>query len=137
MKITKFKGEESFAPDYWNSELATRGILYLMWIPEGLQLLVPDTMKSDILEMETADHVIVSRGPWVDQNCRDSLELLFEDESKRPYAIQLSVDQCNGMAPLVEHNAKFNVYIWTSEGVQLIFPGAYRVVSEIPCLHTL
>jgi len=143
--INKFKGAMMFTiqnrgqgiveTNYWDSDMAKEGILYLSWNAGAARLLVPDSMKSYIREMKTAKYVIVSRGYWINVDGRDALELLFEDDSDSPFAIQLSSDQCDRMLPQSDHCPQFAVSVWTSEGMVLKKPGKYRVVDEIPCLQ--
>jgi IS66 Orf2 like protein len=111
------------------------GYCYLSWNARAARLLLPDLLSSAVHEMKGARYVIVSRGPWRDQGGRDSLELLFEDESSSPYTVHLTMEQTDRSLPADNQGGGFVVTVWTRSGEQLRFPGKYRTVVSIPCLE--
>lgn len=120
--------------NYWESEDALHGLFYLTWNAGAARLLVPDNQLSKISEMSTGAYVIISSGPWHEQGGREAIEVLFEDESSAPYAIQFLDNQSDRKLPTNEHGRSFRFDVWTSEGHALTFFGRYRVVNSIPCL---
>lgn len=130
------KVQKILKTNYWYSDMANMGLMFLSWNAGGARLLMPELMKHLIPEMETGNFVIVSRGPWVTKGGRDSIEVLFEDGSESPFAIHLSSEQCDRMLPQTENSKQFNLSVWTSEGLMLDFPAGYRVVEHTPCLQT-
>lgn len=80
------------ATDYWQSQLAARGLLYLSTNAGAFRLLVPLQMRAAISEMRPgARHVVVSMLPpdrWADgQYCA---EWMVEDGSDSPWSCHLS-----------------------------------------------
>jgi len=128
-------GQRIVETNYWGTEHARRGFLYLSWNAGAGRLLVPDSARQMLREMKNVRHVIVSRGRWIEMGGRDALELLFEDGSKNPFAIHLVVQQCDRMIPDEQQGGGFDIAIWTPKGEQLRFPGKYRVVPALPCLE--
>lgn len=129
------KGQAIVDTNYWGSEMAASGLMFLSWNAGAARLLIPDTMKSVIREMRTGKNVIISRGHLQNGDGREVLELLFEDYSDSPFSVQLSVEQCDRLLPESECGAKFNMSVWTSGGMKMMVPGRYRVVKDIPCLQ--
>lgn len=79
MLTIRNQGQAIAETNYWDSEHAQAGALYLSWNAGAARLLVPDSEKSLIRELKGAREVIVSRGPWTQYGGRDALELLWEE----------------------------------------------------------
>ncbi len=134
MLLIKNKGQAIAETNYWSSEHAANGLLYLSWNAGAARLLVPDAVKSMLAEMRGARYVLVSRGPWFEHGNRDSLELLFEDGSDSPFCVHLVAEQTDRLLPEDNQGGGFMVAVWTRGGEKLRLPGKYRVVAGIPCL---
>lgn len=135
MILIRNKGQALEHTDYWQTEHAERGFLYLTWNAGCARVLVPDAAKPMLREMKGAREVIISRGPWVDQGNRDALELLWEDGSDTPFAVQLVAEQCDRLIPETDQGGRFAVAVWTRGGIKGRWPGRYRVVPALPCLQ--
>ncbi|MEA3641752.1 MAG: hypothetical protein VBE63_17705 [Lamprobacter sp.] len=134
MFLIENRGQAITKTNFWDSEQATRGILYLTWNAGAGRLLVPDNQKAMLRELKGSQEVIVSRGPWPDQGGREALELLWEDGSDSPFCIHLVTEQTDRLIPEHQQGGGFVVTVWTRGGVKGRWPGRYRVVDEIPCL---
>jgi hypothetical protein len=128
------EGQAIKATNYWDSEHARNGLVYLSWNAGAGRVLIPDSVKPRLREMKGAREVIVSRGPWTDQGGRDALELLWEDGSDNPFCLHLSAEQCDRLIPEAQQGGGFVIATWTRGGLQERWPGRYRVVDAIPCL---
>ena len=128
------KGQQIIKTDYWGSEHAANGYFYLSWNAGCARLLVPDPVKSSLHEMKSAREVIISRGPWTEQDGREALELLFEDGSDAPFSIHLLAEQCDRLIPDVDQGSGFAVAAWTRGGLKQRWKGRYRIVDALPCL---
>jgi hypothetical protein len=124
-------GPDITATNYWDIEHAKRGYFFLSLNAGCVRLLVPDSKVSEIQEFKTARFAILSRGPWPEMGQTDALELLFEDFSDSPYALHLSIGQCD-MLPGGEGDWKLAV--WSRDGKQYECELKYRHVDQIPCL---
>lgn len=98
-------------------------------------MLLPDSQKAMLHDMRSAQYVIVSRGPWADQDNREAIELLFEDNSDSPFCVHLVSEQCDRLIPETDQGSGFVVTAWTRGGEKLRLPGKYRVVDRLPCLY--
>lgn len=128
-------GQRILSTDYWDSEHAQRGLMYLSWNAGAARLLLPDAIKGELREMRGARYVIISRGAWHEQGGRDALELLFEDGSDSPYVVHLVAEQTDRLLPEDNQGGGFSVTVWTRGGEKLRLPGKYREVDALPCLE--
>ncbi|EOV9687702.1 hypothetical protein ACN5L4_003688 [Cronobacter turicensis] len=117
--------------DYWQSEQARAGYLFLSWNAGAARLLVPDAAKPLMKEMRGAQYVIISKG---ELDGRAALELLFEDGSDAPFVVHMLLDQSDRLLPEAEQGGNFVVTVWTRGGSHLRYPGKYRVVGTLPDL---
>ena len=131
----KNAGQRIAETNYWDSEHAKAGMVYLSWNAGAARLLLPDLQKPMLREMRGARHVIVSRGTWSGQGGRDALEVLFEDGSDNPFAIHLVAEQCDRLLPGDNQGGGFQFTVWTRGGEKVRLPGKYRQVVAIPCLE--
>jgi len=76
--------------NYWESEQAAVGKFYCSVNAGAIRVLVPAVHREAIEDMRAARHVILSRGPWLDQGLAEAVELLFDDETNSPFALHLS-----------------------------------------------
>lgn len=129
------RGQAIAKTNYFDLELAQRGLFYLSWNAGAGRLLVPDSQKPAVSEMRSAKYVIVSRGPWLERGGVDALELLFEDHSDTPYVLTLSQDSCDRILPAGDQGGGFYISVWTRGGQKLRLPGRYREVAALPCLE--
>jgi hypothetical protein len=128
-------GPDIIATNYWTSEQARAGFLFLSINAGAFRLMVPAAQEAQIAEMRTAKEVIVSRGPWPDRGRHDALELLFEDFTASPYSIHLGTDQCDRLPVPADRHKEHTFTIWTSAGKQFECPAWYRIVKRLPCLN--
>lgn len=128
------RGQAILETNYWDSERAQKGLAFLSWNAGAARLLVPDSLKPAIKEMKTAKYVIISREKWTDQNNRDGLEILFEDNSPSPYCLHITAEQSDRTLLALDQGGGFVVTVWTKGGEKLRLPGKYREVESIPYL---
>lgn len=129
------QGQAIVQTNYFDMEQARKGFFYLSWNAGAGRLLVPDAHIGLIPDMAAAEYVIVSRGPWRAQGNRDALELVFEDRSDSPFAIQLMAEQTDRLLPEQSQGGGFVILLQTRQGTHATLPGRYRVVPEIPCME--
>lgn len=129
------RGQAIAKTNYWDSDHAQAGYLYLTWNAGASRLLIPDSQKPMLREMKSAREVIVSRGPWSAQGGRDALELLWEDDSDAPFCLHLVAEQTDRLLPDTDQGGGFVITAWTRGGLKQRWPGRYRTVDQIPCLQ--
>jgi hypothetical protein len=71
-------GPAIVSSNYWDTEFAKAGAVFLSVNAGAFRLLLPDSQIGALADMRTAGAVIVSRGPWPDRQCDDAIEVLFE-----------------------------------------------------------
>lgn len=85
--------------------------------------------------MKGAHEVILSRGPWTEQNGREALELLWEDGSGNPFVISLVAEQCDRLVPPEDPGGGLTVIALTRGGEKGRWATRYRVVMALPSLE--
>lgn len=126
--------------NYWETELAAGGKLFLSTNAGAFRLLVPPAHESLISEVRTSTEVIVSRGPWPAGGQADAVEILFEDGSDEPYSIQLDLRSCDRV-PVDEDQGRELIFTcWTRPRrgrphKAYERPAWYRRVRRLPCLQ--
>jgi len=128
-------GQRIISTNYWDTEHAKKGYFYLSWSAGAGRILIPDTQKSVLREMKPATEVIVSRGPWAENDGREALELLWEDGSDTPYVITLVTEQCDRLIPDTDQGGGFVIAAWTRSGLKQRWTGKYRIVDSLPWLQ--
>jgi hypothetical protein len=132
-------GQEIIASNYWQSEYARRGHIYLSVNAGAFRLLLPPFLEEAIRDMGAGREVVVSRGPWPDQKRADAIEVIFEDGSDSPFVLHFGIEQIDRLpAKADEGRRDLRCTVWTSGAVKrLSLPAAYRRVKAIPCLDPL
>ena len=127
-------GERLAATNYWQSPLARNG-LYCMALNAGcLRLLVPSGRTGEVPEMTTGvREVVVTRGVL---NGKDSVEIMFEDDSDAPYSIHLQTKMVKPLWTADNEGSWFKFAIYTPDGMVAEFPcWLRRRVATLPCLQ--
>ena len=132
-------GPEIVTTNYWSTEHARKGYVYLSTNAGCLRLLVPEGSLPWLEDMRSAREVIVSRGPWPDADKDDAVELLFDDGTDEPFALHLSLEQADRLPLATDVDTpgtppRWRFAAWTDQGKELEFPARYRIVSKIPWL---
>ena len=125
------KGPNLVETNYWSSEYARNGIVYLSWNAQAGRLLIPQKCEPWLAQMRSARHVIVSMGRWREKKI--AFELLFEDDSDAPFCLHFGKEQTDRIIPESQQGGGFDIVVYTQEGEQFRFPGLYRRVEKIPC----
>ncbi|MDP1817264.1 MAG: hypothetical protein Q8K92_22600 [Leadbetterella sp.] len=133
-------GQDIKSTNYWQIKHAQKGFCYLSINAGCFRLLVPPGVEHAIKEMQTAQEVIITRGPWPNQNRDDALEILFEDHSESPYVLHIVPEQVDRMPSpkdqdLVGKPHKWNFSIWTEKGKVLNQLCRFRAGLNLPCMQ--
>jgi len=121
--------------NYWESEYASAGYVYLSINAGGYRLLIPPALQPAVREMAASTACVISRGPWPAQDRADAMELLFEDGSDSPYCLHIVPQQLDRLPTAADQGWKGKLLVYT-KGLNLEFtrPVYYRQVKELPCL---
>lgn len=127
-------GPRIVSTNYWSTPHAAQGFFYLSWNAGAARLLVPRPQVAAIAEMQTADYVILTRGPWPEAGDRMRWELLFEDHGPSPYAVHLVPEMSDRVIPPSDIGRRVAFSAWTEAGHALQLSGRVRSAKRLPCL---
>ena len=115
--------------------MCSKGFYYLVHNNGKYFLLLPKWNERVINEMQTGNHIIITRGSH--EGHKDSFEIVFDDNSENPYAILLSDEQFTRITPLKEGwNGTLYVYSGDLDECKLIFYNVYyRISDNLPSLQ--
>lgn len=134
-------GPRLVSTNYWETENATAGHLYLSINAGALRVLIPSAQlrsSPDLLsDLESARLFVLSRGPWPAAGRADALELLADDDTDSPWVMHLGVESIDRLPPDSESGRALQVLVYTRgfRGVpELVLerPGRYRRVKKLP-----
>ncbi len=129
------QGGELISTNYWDSAMAKAGLLYLSWNAGVARILLPDKCISLLREIKTGQYCIISQGPQIERNRNvSSIELLFEDHTDSPFAMQMGAGQVDRRVDCTKPQEGFNVTVWNSNGKLHSMPGKLRKATHLPCL---
>jgi hypothetical protein len=100
------------ATNYWDSELARAGRLYCSVNAGAVRVLLPRSKWADVNEMRTSQYCVLSRGPWPAENAAEAVELMFEDHSESPYALNLTNNSFDLLPAEPEPGRDWVLSIW-------------------------
>jgi len=125
--------------NYWESEYAKYGFLYMSINAGCYRLLIPKFREDFLKEMATAKDVVISRGPSPNTNPpkADAFEILFDDHTDSPFSIVMGPEQWDRIPSDSDHGWKGKVHIYfdKSKGpVMEFYDLYYRRVKKLPWL---
>lgn len=134
MIIFRNDGTQIAHTNYWTSDLAKAGYAFLSYNAGAARLLLPPALAPAVEEMKLAREVILSVGHWPAKQA-DGVEVMFEDDSDSPWALHMSLEQCDRRLPEDNQGGGFFVSVWTEDlGEVFRLPARFRKVAQIPCL---
>jgi len=127
--------------NYWRSDQAGLGVCYLSINAGAFRLLVPREAEAFVEQMRTARQVIVSRGPWPERHRDDAIEILFDDRTECPFAIQIGMESVDRLPLDADAAKQWEITVWIERGgaprKALSRPCWYRRVPRIPWLKPM
>jgi hypothetical protein len=103
------------ATNYWDSELAHRGKLFVSVNAGAVRLLLPSAMYPVLADMRTAKECVLSRGPWPAERRQEAVELLFDDGSDTPFALQLTPESFDLLPAEPEVGREWVCAVWIAK----------------------
>ena len=125
------------ATNYFDSEPAVAGKMFLSMNAGAFRLLVPDSVAATITaEVKAAKEIIISLGPWPEAGKEKAVELLFEDGSEAPYCLHLSGEQTDRWPMPADDGRPFLFAAW-GRGPELLIEhrARLRFVPRLPYLR--
>lgn len=128
--------------NFFRSDFAGAGLLYLSTNAGAFRLLVPPHLEPVVSEMATGKFAVLTRGPWPAQRLPDAMEVMLDDGTDSPWSVHLDARQCDRM-PLDEDAGKeWVLTVWTQPRRAGTRPhkaleraAFYRRAESLPCLR--
>lgn len=129
--------------NYWQSDLAARGLMYLSANAGAFRLLVPAALRAAISEMrQGAKHIVVSMLPpdqW--QPGAYCLEWMVEDGTDNPWSCHLSPGQIDRAALPEDVGREWIGSVWDAKKGRphkcLERPAYCQIVPRLPWLRRI
>jgi hypothetical protein len=132
-------GQRILASNYWESEMAARGLCYCSVNAGAIRVLVPLSRSDWLADMVTARYCVLSRGPWPAMGISDAVEIMWEDDSQAPFALHLTPDSFDALPAKPPEGQPWTVTVWVLHDGQprqvVGRPCHWRRVGKIPCLR--
>lgn len=130
-------GPEIISTNFWDSEYAENGYVFLSINAGCFRLLVPSMALNDALW--DASKVLITRGPFPAQGRNDTLEILFEDGTESPFCFFIGTNQVDRMPLDSDRDSpgrppKWSFSLYTDAGKHFSLPARYRLAKKIPHL---
>lgn len=133
--IVNNDGVDIKSTNYWDSDLCKSGIYYLSINAGAYRLPLPPKMNAALKEIESANSVIISRGPL--RGKTDGLELLFEDDSSNPYCLHMDTQAMDRLPSDADLGWKGVLFIYANGSNKPVIEFSrvyYRKVDQLPYL---
>jgi hypothetical protein len=143
MLTIKNHGPLIAASNFWGTEAAAHGLLYLSINAGAFRLLVPETQHKAISEMRAgAKYAVVSmlqQDRWRDGQY--VVEWMIEDGSNSPWSCHLSPAQLDRAPGACDVSKGWIASVWNLENNQphkcLELPAYYQIVPNLPWLKKI
>jgi hypothetical protein len=120
-------GENKITTNYFDAPSAHRGFFFLVRAACTDHLLIPDSQLDYIDEMKSGAVCIITKRI---HNGHDCLEIIFDDRSTTPFALNVSFGLCS--LPLRSRSAPFKLAAWTREGKVGEWTAHQRTGKKLP-----
>lgn len=131
-------GPDVVDSNFWDSEMARAGKFFFSCNAGTIRMLVPQSQVLAVTEWETAEYVILSRGPWPAAGTPEGIEILFEDHCDPVYAMHLTAASFDKLPGPPEPGDSWSLSAWVwYEGTAymvLAMDVRWRRVERIPWL---
>lgn len=124
------QGTDILWTDYWESDRAKAGALFLSVVQNAFRLLVPSRALGELtLDAEIA---VVSRGPMEELGLSDAFEVLLDDRTTTPWCALLAPDAVEPLPPDETAGLGWTLCVVTDAG-----DGGARPLLVLPCTYRL
>ena len=111
-----------------------RGLVAISMNAGAFRILLPDSMVDQVVDMQTARDIVVSKGKC---QGKQAYEILFDDHTDTPYSLLLDARQFASLQPAdSEHGKEVRISVWVRGSQRVLdMPARFRVVPRLPCLR--
>jgi hypothetical protein len=103
------------ASNYWDSEMAAAGKIYVSVNAGAIRMLLPSVLRHYLQEQRPAQYAILSRGPWPAAGLEDAVEILWEDGTKAPFSQQLHPVSFDFLPAEPEAGKELVITVWVDK----------------------
>jgi hypothetical protein len=100
------------ATNYWDSELARAGKLWVSINAGAIRVLLPPQLYGALADMRQARECVLSRGPWPAERRREAIEIMWDDGSDAPFALHLTPESFDLLPGEPEPNREWVCTVW-------------------------
>jgi hypothetical protein len=126
------------ATNYWDSELARAGKLFVSINAGTIRILLPAALYGVLSDMRAARECTLSRGRWPAERRKEAVEILFDDGSDSPFALHLTPESFDLLPAEPKPGREWVLAVWTLKDGQphksLERICHWRRVAKIPYL---
>ncbi len=127
--------------NYWQSEQAIAGKLFVSVNAGAIRVLLPSSMRGLLTELRTAKYAVLSRGPWPEVGAVDGIEILWEDGTDSPYCWHLTPASFDALPAEPPEGRGWVIALWLEKkgkpNKAMERPCHWRRVPQIPYLKPL
>jgi hypothetical protein len=125
--------------NYWDSELAQAGKLFVSVNAGAIRVLLPPSRYGDLQDMRAGKACVLSRGPWPEQQLAEGIELMWDDGSEAPYALFLTPESFDMLPGEPQGGREWICAVYVAKDGRphksLERRCHWRRVERIPCLE--
>ena len=131
------------ATNYWESDLARAGKVFVSINAGAIRVLLPPRLYGALTDMRAAPECVLSRGPWPAAVAPDNLfgeavEIMWDDGSDAPYALHLAPASFDLLPAEPEPGREWVLAVYVAKDGRphksLERKCHWRRVERIPCL---
>jgi len=136
--IVKSHGSLIIETDYWQSERAKAGHIFVSSNGGAIRVLIPPKHRDMIEAARASEYAIVSVGPWPAAGAT-AFEILWEDHSDNPYVVHVAPEACGMLPGEPPPGEAWVISIWDEKKGRphkaVERRCHWRRVAELPCLQ--
>jgi hypothetical protein len=101
--------------NYWDSELAREGKLFISVNAGAIRVLLPPAAYDWLSDMRMARECVLSRGPWPEQHAAEGIEIMWDDGSDSPFALHLTPESFDMLPAAPEPGREWMLAVYTAK----------------------
>ncbi len=133
--LMEFDGGGVRGSNYWATNFNAQGYYFILALEHSMVLFAPDSLREQLCkEIEGATAIEVNHGISAQQEGIEFLEIIFDDHSRTPYCLEVSVEQqAKIVFPLKNGFKSFTVAF--SDGASLSGPSVVTTNRSLPTVN--
>jgi hypothetical protein len=107
--------------NFWDSELAQAGKLWVSVNGGAIRVLLPPQLYGALADMRQAKECVLSRGPWDPRRTAglhdplEGIEIMWDDGSDAPYALHLTPASFDMLPAEPDAGREWVLTVWTAK----------------------